>query len=123
MEQQPIRQLNVERSFEETLAPNPTDILIAAEAEDAKPIYVSASDYATAVHALRTKGFTWREVQEWLAARNVNFSEPAIIAGYRGKYQQEDRSLPDVDIGLRPLVHSTWSPKHGWQQTNKDDEN
>lgn len=84
-----VKQLSVERSIEDTQAPLPTAMAEAAQREPHKPKFVAASDYADTVHALRAKGFTWREVTEWMAARGAQFSMQAIIAGYRTRYSPQ----------------------------------
>lgn len=105
-----VRQLKIVHTLENALAPNPVDCLRDAEREDAKPIYVCASDYSLAIHVLRSKGFTWRECQEWLEARSAKFSESAIISGYRKIYRQEDGSLPDLSGDERSrILMSDWN--------------
>ena len=108
MQLQAVTQLAVEREMESTTAPLPEDLLRAAEEAPAKPRYVCAGDYADTVHALRTKGFTWNEVTEWMVAHGAHFSTQAIIAGYRNNYSPQSMPPSPQQISRDP---SNWAEK------------
>lgn len=80
------RQWAVDREMIEGAAPTAESMILAANAEQQRPRYICASEYADAVHILRTKGFTWKEVTDWINANGACFSLQALIAGYRKKY-------------------------------------
>lgn len=63
--------------------PKPGDILAAARQIPEAPRYVCASAYAQAIDDLRKKGYTWREITEWLEAKGVDFSLQSIVSAWR----------------------------------------
>ncbi|MGC3959600.1 MAG: hypothetical protein QM813_17120 [Verrucomicrobiota bacterium] len=86
VELKPVQQWSVDREMTKSTAPDINQLLLAANAEPEKERYACAGDYADSVHALRQKGFTWKEVTAWMESKGANFSQQAIVAGYRTRY-------------------------------------
>lgn len=67
---------------------NVANLIKEARALKPKPPYVGTWHYAETIAVLKDqKGFTWKEVCEWLAERGVTFSTGSIMNAYkqRGK--------------------------------------
>ena len=63
--------------------PDPTALEAMAGSIPDAPRFLSASSYGATVNGLRGKGYTWNEIRDWLAKHGVDYSGPAIIAGWR----------------------------------------
>lgn len=108
MELRAVKKLNVEREKVDGTAPSVEDLLAAADAEPAKPAYVSAGDYANAIHQLRLKGYTWQEVTDWMGKHGAEFSMQAIIAGYNKYYRPQTMPLSPGQLARDP---ANWQPR------------
>ena len=79
-----IERQTTEVSYVRGQAPMPGDLLELAQREQARPHFVTCSDYVGAIVTLReVKGFSWREVAAWFENSGIPFSMASITKVYR----------------------------------------
>ncbi len=76
-----------------TLRPYPGDLLEVAQRE---PDHLDLAEYREVIAKLRAKGFTFREIAEWLSERNVDADHNAVYRVYM-KNLSEDEIAVEVD--------------------------
>jgi hypothetical protein len=76
-----------------TLRPFPGDLLEVAERE---PDHLDLAEYWEVIAKLRAKGFTFREIAQWLSERNVDADHNAVYRVYT-KYLTMDQIAVESD--------------------------
>jgi hypothetical protein len=79
---------------EVTIRPFPNDLLDEAEAE---PDHRTLAEYHAVIAKLRGKGFSFREIAEWLSKRNVDADHNAVYRVYT-KYMSMDEAELEADL-------------------------
>lgn len=74
---------NVDWTRTQQEMPRPEELAALVKQVPDAPRYLCASDYGETAEALRQKGYTWKEVRDWLAGHGADFTMQAIIAGWR----------------------------------------
>src|ERR1700743_1646242 len=69
------------------LRPFPDDLL---EQADQEPDRIELADYYSTIVRLRQKGFTYREIAEWLVERGVDADHNAVYRVHRNNMSEEE---------------------------------
>lgn len=69
--------------------PDPDSALSAALELEQAPRVLCASDYGQAINCLRSKGYTWNEITDWLKSHGAEYSMQAIVSGWRTWTRQQ----------------------------------
>ena len=76
-------QFRLEVEKERKMMPEPAFLLERAKRFPEAPTHLAASDYGETIHAMREKGYTWKECGQWVRAHGADFSDQALIGGYQ----------------------------------------
>jgi len=85
-DQEPIEKHNEDGDVVD-LMPNPESILLSAQSE---PDYRDLSHYRESIVTLRRKGFSFRDIAEWLSKRNIAADHNAVYRVFVKKMTLED---------------------------------
>jgi transposase-like protein len=73
----------------------PPPELLFHEAEQ-EPDFRTLSAYADSIGMLRTKGFSYREIAEWLSQRGIHVDHNAVYRVYTNSLSDYDAHLEDL---------------------------
>ncbi len=76
----------------------PPDALLR-EAEEG-PNYRDLSEYCPVIATLRGKGFSYREIAEWLPERGVEFDHNAVYRLYTRNMSDHEAKMEDQEANL-----------------------
>lgn len=64
-------------------APSLADLLASAQQEPERRKYGPGTEYMPAVHVLRTKRYSWKEISAWFKAKGIELSHSGICTTYK----------------------------------------
>jgi hypothetical protein len=73
----------------------PPPELLMQEAEQ-EPDFRTLSAYADSIGVLRSKGFSYREIAEWLSERGIDVDHNAVYRVYTNSLSDHDAHLEDL---------------------------
>jgi hypothetical protein len=95
--------LDVEK--ETKMMPEPASLLERARRFPQATPHLSASDYGATVDMLREKGYTWKEVGQFIMAHGADFTDNALYGGYQTWFKGSPRQQAK-DEAMRQRIHA-----------------